>query len=168
MISDHDDRSDAIARAPEIAYAVTEARDLQDTPANDMTPMALAERARALPAWRSRSWAATRSSPPGMGAFAAVAQGTYAEPQLITLRYDAGDDRPLIGAGRQGGHLRQRRHLDQAGGRDARDEVRHVRRRRRDRGRRAIAALELPVRVLAVVGATENMQSGRRCARATS
>ncbi len=42
IVSDHDDRSDAIARATAIAYAVTEARDLQDTPANDMTPTALA------------------------------------------------------------------------------------------------------------------------------
>ena len=66
IVSDHDDRSDAIARATAIAYAVTEARDLQDTPANDMTPTALAEFAQGLAAGRrSRSWVATRSSPPG-------------------------------------------------------------------------------------------------------
>ena len=47
-----------------------------------------------------------------MGAFAAVAQGTDEEPQLITLRYTPAD---AVGPGarprRQGGHLRLRRHL---------------------------------------------------------
>ena len=37
---------------------------------------------------------------------------------------------------RQGGDVRQRRHLAEAGGENGGDEVRHVRRRRRDRGRR--------------------------------
>ena len=42
------------------------------------------------------------------------------------------------------------------------DEVRHVRRRRGDRGAsRAIARLELPVKLVAVLGATENLPSGR-------
>ena len=35
-----------------------------------------------------RPWAAPRSRPPGMGAFAGVARGSDEEPQLITLRYE--------------------------------------------------------------------------------
>ena len=62
------------------------------------------------------------------------------------------------------------RHLDQARGEDERDEVRHVGRRRRARGdggdRRELG---LPIRLVAVIGATENMPVGRaRTSPATS
>jgi len=33
----------------------------------------------------------------GMGALAAVAQGSYAEPQLIVIRYDGGGSSPHLG-----------------------------------------------------------------------
>ena len=71
----------------------------------------------------------------GMGAFAAVAQGSDQEPALITIRYESpAAARPDAGLRRQGGDVRQRRHLAEARGEDGGDEVRHVRRRRGDRG----------------------------------
>ena len=66
-------------------------RELQNTPANDLTPTALAERARELASdldgLRSRSRDARGIVGRGMGAFAAVAQGSDQEPALITLTY---------------------------------------------------------------------------------
>src|SRR4051812_9583385 len=47
-ISDHDDRAQAIAAASVVARATNAARDLQNVPANDMTPEALAARAQEL------------------------------------------------------------------------------------------------------------------------
>ena len=97
-----------------------------------------------------------------MGAFAAVAQGSEQEPALITLHYRGpGRRRAPARLRGQGRDVRQRRHLAQARGQDGRDEVRHVRRRGGDRGRAAIARLRLPVELVAVVGATENLPSGR-------
>jgi leucyl aminopeptidase len=162
LISDHDDRSDAIARALEIAFAVSQARDLQDTPANDMTPTALVERARALPRVDVEVMGRDEIVAAGMGAFAAVAQGTYAEPQLITLRYEGkGATGPLVAlvgkavtfdsggiSIKPSGGMHEMKY-DMSGGAAVIEAV------------GAIAALELPVRVIGVVGATENMPSGR-------
>src|SRR3954447_20173502 len=49
-VSDHDDRAKAIAAAAIVAHAANAARDLQNAPANEMTPTALAEHAQALAA----------------------------------------------------------------------------------------------------------------------
>src|SRR3954449_8888560 len=48
VLSDHDDRSEAVAGAVVVAEAVNAARDLQNAPANDMTPAKLGERAQEL------------------------------------------------------------------------------------------------------------------------
>ena len=51
----------------------------------------------------------------GMGSFLAVAQGSEQPLRFIVLRYQGGrQGRGAAGAGRQGHHLRHRRHLDQA------------------------------------------------------
>ena len=66
IVSAHHDTSAEVERAAAAAEAANAARDLQNAPANEMTPSALAERARALPgARRSRSGAAPRSRRPG-------------------------------------------------------------------------------------------------------
>ena len=65
--------------------------------------------------------------------------------------------------GRQGHHVRHRRHLDQAGRRHGADEGRHGRRRRRRScAMRAIALLKPPIRVIGVVPTAENMPGGTR------
>ena len=64
------------------------ARDLQNTPANDMTPAALADAARALEGVSVEVHGRDFLLERGMGAFAAVAQGSHNEPALIVLRYD--------------------------------------------------------------------------------
>ena len=98
----------------------------------------------------------------GMGAFAAVAQGTHVEPRLIVLRY-----RPRGATGPHLGFVGKAVTFDTGGisikpcGEDAGDEVRHVgRRRRASRRWRPSPSSALPVTITAVVPATENMPSG--------
>ena len=129
VVSSHHDVAAAVERGAIGADAQNFARDLQDTPANDLTPTALAERAQQIEGIEvevhGRDWMAEQ----GMGALLAVAQGSDQEPAVIVARYDGGGDGPAARARRQGRHPRHRRPVDQAGGRHARDEVRHVRRR---------------------------------------
>ena len=92
--SDHDDRAKAIGAASIVAHAANAARDLQNAPANDMTPEALAARAREVADSEqgvSCEVMGRDEIAAAMGMFSAVAQGTYAEPQLITLRYEGPD-----------------------------------------------------------------------------
>jgi leucyl aminopeptidase len=165
-VSDHDDRAKAIGAASIVAHAANAARDLQNAPANDMTPVALAARARELADAEQgvscEVMGREEIAAAGMGMFSAVAQGTYAEPQLITLRYEGPDaNGPVLGligkavtfdAGgislKPAAKMSEMK-FDMSGGAAVIEAV------------GAIARLALPLRVIAVVGATENLPSGR-------
>jgi len=155
-----------VAESALVAEAVNAARDLQNRPGNDLTPSALAEHAKALAAEiealsvevEGRKGISDRK----MGAFAAVAQGSEQEPALITLRYDGpGADGPRLGfvgkavtfdsggiSLKPGAKMAEMK-FDMSGGAAVIEAV------------AAIARLQLPVRLVAVVGATENLPSGR-------
>ncbi len=159
------DVSGAVAEAVVVAEAVNAARDLQNRPANDLTPTALAAHAQALARdidglsveVEGREEIAAR----GMGAFAAVAQGSDQEPALITLRYaGAGASGPVLGfvgkavtfdsggiSLKPGAKMAEMK-FDMSGGAAVIEAV------------AAIARLQLPVKLVAVVGATENLPSG--------
>src|ERR1019366_5112770 len=81
----------AAARAQGIAEAANAARVLQDMPSNDMTPTDLAKHAEELAGGLENLSVSVEGRAAivdrGMGAFAAVAQGSYQEPALITMRY---------------------------------------------------------------------------------
>ncbi len=156
----------AVAEAELVATAVNRARDLQNRPSNDLTPTALAEHAKALgeeiDALSVEVEGRTGISARGMGAFAAVAQGSDEEPALITLRYEGPRaDGPLLsfvgkavtfdsgGISLKPGAKMAEMKFDMSGGAAVIEAV------------AAIARLRLPVRLLAVVGATENLPSGR-------
>ena len=155
-----------VERARVATVAANAARDLQNLPANVATPTFLAERATEIAEQHDtlevelldREAIVAR----GMGAFTAVAQGTYAEPRLIVLRY-----RP---AGARGPHLgfvgkavtfdtggisikpsakMQEMKFDMSGGAAVIEST------------GAIAELGLPATITSVVPATENMPSGR-------
>jgi len=165
VISDHGDRSAIVEAAAIGATATNAARDLQNTPSNDKTPTRIAERARKLAAelgldcevlGREQIRAA------GMGAFSAVAQGSDEEPALITLRYDGpGATGPVLGFVGKGvtfdsggislkpGKGMSDMKFDMSGA----AAVLHA--------TEAIARLQLPVRLVTVIGATENLPSGR-------
>jgi leucyl aminopeptidase len=164
IVSAHHDIAGVVEQAEVVAAAVNAARDLQNAPSNVLTPTALARRARALAEelglgievlGREQIEAA------GMGAFAGVARGSHEDPALITLRYDPEGARgPVLGfVGKavtfdSGGisikpaAKMHEMKFDMSGGAAVLEAT------------GAIARLGLPVRVIAVVGATENLPSG--------
>ncbi len=167
VISAHDDLETVVAEAEIVARAVNAARTLQNTPANEMAPRHLADAARVLGELdgvtvevEGREGMARL----GMGSFGAVAQGAHEEPALITLRYEGvggGELRgPVLGlVGKavtfdSGGisikpaNKMFEMKFDMSGGAAVLGAI------------EAIAELRLPIRVIAVVGATENMPSG--------
>jgi leucyl aminopeptidase len=172
LISAHDDVSEPVAIATIVAEAQNRARDLQNLPGNEATPAFLAHRAQEIAgeadgiAVDVLSEAEIRER--GMGAFAAVAQGTAQEAKLIVLRYEgpAGGERagsasdgPLLalvgkavtfdsgGISLKPGARMSEMKFDMSGGAAVLEAV------------GAIARLKLPIRVLGIVGATENMPS---------
>ncbi len=165
VVSAGEDLSEPVSRAVVLAEAQNAARDLQNTPANDMTPTRLGERARELDdshdglsvEVEGREAIEAR----GMGAFAAVAKGSDEEPALITLRYEgpsaSGPTLGLVGKAvtfdtggisiKPSAKMAEMK-FDMSGGAAVIEAV------------GAIARLRLPAKVIAVVGATENMPSG--------
>ncbi|MEA2124015.1 MAG: leucyl aminopeptidase [Solirubrobacteraceae bacterium] len=152
------------AEASVAAEAQNAARDLINAPANVLTPTKLTARARELATELGLDCEVLGREQiryAGMGAFAAVAQGSTEEPQLITLRYTPDDPvGPVLGlVGKavtfDAGGISIKPALkmsamksDMAGGAAVLEAT------------AAIARLQLPVRVVAVIGATENLLSG--------
>jgi len=140
------------------------ARDLANRPPNDLTPEALAQHAHARAGddltveTHGRDWIEGHN----MGAFAAVGTGSPRDPQLICMRYDPPNARADVILGLVGkavtfdsGGISLKPPLrmqdlkgDMCGGAAVIEAT------------AAIAELRLPVRVLAVVAATENVQGG--------
>ena len=165
ILSAHHDVSAPAGTAAVIAGAQNRARDLANTPANDLTPDGLATYARAL-ADRFDRLSTTvldeeQIRDAGMGAFAAVAQGSVQPARLIQLEYEgAGADSPrpaLIGKAvtfdsgglslKPAAKMHEMK-FDMAGGAAVIEAI------------AALAELEAPIRVLAIIGATENLPSG--------
>jgi leucyl aminopeptidase len=156
-----------VKRAARRADAVAGARDLANSPANDLTPTALAARAAQL-ADRTAGLECTIIERKGLqklraGALLAVAQGSAEPPKMIVLHYTptrrtAGSevlgfvgkavtfDTGGISIKPSGGMEEMK--LDMAGGAAVVEAI------------ALIADLGLPIEVVAVVPATENMPSG--------
>jgi leucyl aminopeptidase len=166
IISSPQELAAIVASSAIVAEAANAARELQNRPANDLTPSALGEYAQALVGQvqglsvevEGRAGILARK----MGAFAAVARGSDQEPALITLRYDAPapDDAPVLGfvgkavtfdsggiSLKPGAKMAEMK-FDMSGGAAVIEAI------------GAIARLRLPVRLRGVVGATENLPSG--------
>src|SRR3954466_15242587 len=161
VLSAHHDVGVAAGRAATVTEFTNAARDLQNAPANELTPSALADAAAALGGVTVETLDLAGLEAAGMNAFAAVARGSYEEPRLITLRYDPPDATgPLLGfVGKavtfdSGGisikpaAKMHEMKFDMSGGAVVLEAL------------GAIAALQLPVRVAGVIGATENLPSG--------
>jgi leucyl aminopeptidase len=154
-----------VSRARVMTDAQNRARDLQNLPSNVATPTFLGERAGEIADQYETLEVELLDREAivgmGMGAFAAVAQGTYAEPRLIVLRYTGGTTGPHLGfVGKAvtfdtGGisikpsAKMQEMKFDMSGGAAVIEAM------------GAIAELGLPVTITAVVPSTENMPSGR-------
>jgi leucyl aminopeptidase len=161
VVSAHHDTSVEVGEAAIAAEAANAARDLQNAPANELTPRALAARARELESVTVDVWGRAEIEEAGMGAFAGVARGSHEEPQLITIRYDPPDVAgPLLGFVGKGvtfdsggisikpGMKMSEMKFDMSGAAAVLEAT------------GAIARLGLPTRVVTVIGATENLPSG--------
>jgi leucyl aminopeptidase len=155
---------ESVEAARVTAEAANRARELQDLPANVLTPTYLADRARALAGEHdllsSEVLGREEIAKMGMGGLVAVSQGTAEQPKLIVLRYRADADGETIGLVGKGvtfdtggisikpAGAMQEMKMDMSGAAAVLEAV------------AAIAELELPVKLLAVIPATENMPSG--------
>jgi leucyl aminopeptidase len=156
-----------LARADRIVAAVAGARDLVNTPANHLTPSDLAAHAQRLaeetPGLTCAVMDAARLKKLGAGALLAVAQGSDQPPKMIVLHHrpaKPATDEVLAIVGKAvtfdsggisikpSGGMEEMK-MDMGGGAAALEAV------------ALIAALDLPVEVMAVVPATENLLNGR-------
>jgi leucyl aminopeptidase len=165
VLSAHHDVSEPARVAAVLANAQNRARDLGNTPANDLPPPALAAYAEELAAshgLRHTVLGEGAIREEGMGAFAAVAQGSDQSARLIRLDYDGGADptAPLIAligkavtfdsgglSLKPAGSMHEMK-FDMCGGAAVIEAI------------GALAELRAPVRVMALIGATENLPSG--------
>ena len=148
-----------------ISRAVYCARDLVSTPSNDMTPSIMTQRAEAIAAEAQLTCEVLDEAAMGqlgMHALLGVARGSAEEARLITLEYHGGDknERPLVLVGKgitfdSGGisikpaDKMDEMKSDMAGGAAVIGTI------------KAAADLKLPLNVVAVVPATENLPGGR-------
>ena len=166
ILSAHHDISQVVGRAATIATAQNRVRDLANRPANDLTPSALAEYALGLAEERPGLEVTVLDEPEirarGMGALAAVARGSAEPAQLIRIDYaGGGDEAPrvaLVGKAvtfdTGGLWLKPKMDMhemkfDMAGGAAVIESM------------ATLADLGASGRVMGIVGATENMISGR-------
>jgi leucyl aminopeptidase len=153
-------------RAALVAAWTNRARDLANAPANELTPERLAARAKEVArdytSLKVQSLGLAQTEKLGMDAFGAVARASHNPAQMIVMRYDP--PRPateqvlgLVGKAItfDSGGISLKPALgmqdmkgDMAGGAAVVESM------------GAIAELELPLRVLAVVAASENMIGG--------
>src|SRR5690606_27982284 len=155
---------EAIRIGRAIAAGVSMAKDLGNLPPNICTPSYLAEQAEALAKEYGKLTTEVLSRPQmeelGMGALLAVARGSREEPKLIVMRYQGGGNtKPiaLVGKGitfdTGGISIKPAQGMDEmkfdmCGAASVLGTM------------RAIAELELPLNVVGIVPATENMPGG--------
>jgi leucyl aminopeptidase len=156
--------AEAVERARISAEAENFARELQDLPSNVVTPSYLAGRANAIAEEHDSVTCEVlgreQIKDKGMGGLVAVSQGTAEEPQLIVLRYQGGGGGKTLGLVGKGvtfdtggisikpAASMHEMKMDMSGAAAVIEAV------------SAIAKLELPIDVLAVIPSTENMPSG--------
>jgi leucyl aminopeptidase len=155
---------DVVEVARVAAEAQNRARDLQLTPANVATPTFLAERAEEIAAGSDaltvEVLGRAELEQKGMGGILAVSQGGPQEPKLIVLRYSGGGSGPTVayvgkgvtfdtgGISLKPGAGMQEMKMDMSGAAAVLEAT------------AAIAELGLPLELIALVPATENMPSG--------
>ena len=146
------------------AEAQNRARDLQSLPSNVATPSFLGRHAREIasahPKVSAEVLGRKQIEEKKMGGLVAVSQGSEEEPKLIVLRYAGGGDGPVLGFVGKGvtfdtggislkpSASMHEMKMDMSGAAAVLEAV------------GAIAELELPLDLIAVIPSTENMPSG--------
>ena len=146
------------------ARAANRARELQDTPSNELTPAGLAERAEQIAAEHESLDVEVLDreaiAAAGLGGLVAVSRGSTTDPRLIALRYRGGGDAGTLGlvgkavtfdsggiSIKPSGGMHEMK-MDMSGGAAVLEAL------------AAIAELGLELEIAAVIPATENMPSG--------
>jgi leucyl aminopeptidase len=163
--ADDDTLAETAGRIAQIGKWVNAARDLANSPPNELTPEALAERAAELagPNLKVEALDPGRIDELGMGALAAVGRASANGPRLIVLRYDpAHAARADLVLGLVGKAI-----TFDAGGISLKPALKMQDMKGDMAGGAAVIAataaaaeLQLPVRIIAVVAAAENLVSG--------
>ncbi len=167
IVSDKSDESPAkkgMETGRSIAESVCMARDMINAPANKMTPAVMAENAKKIARnYKLRLKVLDREDCEklGMGAYLGVALGSVQPPKFIILEYRGGrkDQRPVVIVGKaitfdSGGisikpsEGMEKMKYDMAGGAAVMAVA------------QAAAALKLPINLVALVPASENLPSG--------
>jgi leucyl aminopeptidase len=156
----------AAQRAAEVCTWVNHARRLVDSPGNELTPVVLAEDAENLAAKHDRLtcevWGPDQIEAAGMGAFAAVGQGSVNESRMIVLRWQGPEapEQPVLGLVGKGITF-------DTGGISIKPSSRMADMKGDMAGAAAvlgamgaIAALDMPANIIAVIAASENMPDG--------
>lgn len=150
-----------LQRTESIAASVNFARDLINTPANDMTPAHLANTALSLRGKHLSINILERkdSAKLGMGAYLSVAQGSHQPPKFIILDYKGSNNSPIILIGKSitfdsgGISLKpsdgmEKMKYDMAGGAAVLGVM------------KALSSLKIPIHVMGILPATENLPGG--------
>lgn len=153
--------ADSLEWAAATTTAVNFAKDLINTPSNDMTPAVLAKTAKTIAKGKVSVKILERANAEkeGMGAFLSVAKGSMEPPKFIVLRYNGGKGAPVALIGKSitfdsGGisikpsEGMEKMKYDMAGGAVVLAVV------------RAAAGMRLPVNLIGVLPATENLPGG--------
>jgi leucyl aminopeptidase len=159
-----EDLSAVIREVDIVAEHQNSARDLQNLPSNDLTPVKLAEhalrRAAEIEGLEGEALGPEEIERRAMGGLLSVTRGTHEEPRFIVLRYDGGGGGPLLalvgkavtfdsgGISIKPSSKMHEMKMDMSGGSAVIEAT------------AAIARLGLPVRLLSVIPSTENMPSG--------
>ena len=160
---DNLDTSDPLANVTAICRGVAFARNLGNQPGNLLNPEALAEQARQLgkrlPTIKTTIFTEKSLLKKGMNAILAVGSGSASPPRMITMEYRQGDDKPLlavVGKGitfdsggislKPGGSMEDMKY-DMSGAGAVFGLM------------QAIAEMKLPINVVGVVPAAENLPS---------
>jgi leucyl aminopeptidase len=150
-----------VSRLVATVSAVNFARDLINTPANDMTPAVLAKTAKAMAGGRVSLKVLEKkdAKKERMGAYLSVARGSMEPPKFIVLKYNGGRSAPIALVGKsitfdsggissKPGEGMEKMKYDMAGGAVVLAVI------------RAAAEMRLPVNLIGVLPATENLPSG--------
>jgi len=153
--------TEGLKRAEAVTTAVCFARDLVNTPANDMTPTEIAKAASSLKSKKLsvRAYDGNDAKKLGMGAFLAVAKGSKEEPRFIVLDYKGASGAPVVLIGKSitfdsGGismkpsEGMEKMKYDMAGGAAVLGVM------------KAVSVLQLPVHIIGILPATENLPGG--------
>ncbi|NTU42133.1 MAG: leucyl aminopeptidase [Nitrospirales bacterium] len=150
-----------LKRIESLVSAVSLARDMVNTPSNDMTPSVMATVAEELSGKRLKVKVLSRkdAEKEAMGAYLAVAKGSEEPPCFIVMEYSGGKGAPWALVGKaitfdSGGislkpaEGMEKMKYDMAGGAAVLGVM------------KAVSELEMPLNIVAILPATENMPGG--------